>query len=184
MDPPKSVAGHSVDAVAPPGGQSVTRTAGGQSVVISGKAMDCFRPVPGQPLEPYPVTTLPVKGFDPASNGNLVAVLRSMDTLGKSFALNDNAGIKRWNSDYDQLKSLFTTATALGVDSTSSTGSYSLTVPSMDSVLVLGFTEREDEDSYFRYQMVGARSNVSLLLDMRWGGCPALIDMKQRSDRK
>src|SRR6267142_5276105 len=37
-----SVAAHSVDASAQAGAQSVTHTAGGQLVVISGQAKDCF----------------------------------------------------------------------------------------------------------------------------------------------
>jgi hypothetical protein len=85
-----------------------------------------------------------------------------------------------WNSAYAQLKSLFTTATPLARDSTSSTGSYSLTVPARDSVLVLGLTEIEDSPSYYQYQMVGGRSNVSLLLDMSGGGCGPFRNVPER----
>lgn len=138
----------------------------GQSAVISGTAKDCF--VPGQEQA---VRALGVSAFDPASNKNLVAVLRSLDTLVKSFGLDDEAGVSRWNSDYAKLKTLWTTAAPLAHDSTSQSGRYSLTVPLMDSVLVLGFTEVEDEIYYYQYRMVGARSNVSLLLDMSKGGC-------------
>jgi hypothetical protein len=162
---------HSINTVARAAAESVTRTTSGQSVVISGKALDCFPPEDGQPMRPTPIEALPVKAFDPASNGNLVASLRSLDTLVRSFASDDSAGVSHWNSEYVLLERLFTTATALAIDSTSSTGSYSLTVPSMDSVLVLGFTEVEDEPSYYQYKMLGARSNVSFLLDMSKGGC-------------
>jgi hypothetical protein len=55
-------------------------------------------------------------------------------------------------------------------DSTSSTGSFSLTLPSRDSVLVLTFAHRNDAPLYYQYQMVGARLNVSLLFDMSGAG--------------
>jgi len=164
-----SVAAHSVDAAEQAGAESGTRTAGGQSVVISGKVKDCF--AAGQE---YDVQAFPVKAFDPASNGKLVGLLRSLDTL--TFFTGPPASRARWNSEYDQLTSLFTTATALALDSTSSTGSYSLTVPSMDSVLVFGLREREDMPEYYQYHMVGGHSNVSVLFDMAGGECGPVSD--------
>jgi hypothetical protein len=149
VDPPKSVAAHSVDTVAPAGSQSVTHTAGGETVVISGQAKDCF--VPGQERG---VPALDVRAIDPASNGSLVGVLRSLDTLNM---IGPPPAPANWNSAYAQLKSLWASATALTHDSTSSTGSFSLAVPSMDSVLVLTFDEVEDANSYYQYQVVGAR---------------------------
>ena len=170
VDQPESVATHSVGAVAPAGQQAVTRTAGGKSVVISGQAKDCL--VPGQESG---VQELDIRAFDPASNGSLVGVLRSLDTLDFTGAPATRA---RWHSAAAQMKGLWTSATALTHDSTSSTGSFSLTVPSMDSVLVFTFDLIGDVPLYYQYKMVGARSNVSLLLDMSGGGCG---DMKLTS---
>jgi hypothetical protein len=161
VDPPKSVAAHSGDAVAA-GAQSATRTAGGQSVVISGQAKDCF--VPGQE---FGVQALDMRAFDPASNNSLVGVLRSLDTL--DF-MGPPVTRARWHSAAAQLDSLWTSATAMTHDSTSSTGSFSLTLPSRDSVLVLTFAHRNDAPLYYQYQMVGARLNVSLLFDMSGAG--------------
>jgi len=169
VDPPRSGAVHSADAAAQAGAESATPTARAQSVIISGRVMDCL--MPGQQ---YDVQAFPVKAFDPASNGKLVGLLRSRDTL--TFFTGPPASRARANSEYYQLKSLFTTATALALDSTSSTGRYSLTVPSMDSVLVFGFDEREDMPEYYLYRIVGGRSNVSALFDMAGGGCGPVSD--------
>jgi Na+-transporting NADH:ubiquinone oxidoreductase subunit NqrF len=126
----------------------------------------------------YAVKGFPVKAFDPATNGRLLGLLRSSDTL--TFFSGPPASRARANSEYDQLASLFTTAKALALDSTSSTGNYSMTVPSMDSVLVFGFEEREDMPEYYQYYMIGGRSNVSVLFDMAGGDCGPAGDTTKR----
>lgn len=141
----------------------------GQTVVISGVAKECN--IPGQERG---VPALDVKAFDPASNSSLVGVLRSLDTVDMMGPPLTRA---RWSSDYDQLKALWTSATALTHDSTSSTGSFTLNVPSSDSVLILTFDEVEGVPAYYTYRMVGARSNASLLFDMSSGGCGVYSDV-------
>jgi hypothetical protein len=164
-----SVTAHSVDVAAHAGVEPATRTPDVQSVVISGKVTDCFTAG-----HEYDVQAFPVKAFDPSSNGKLVSLLRSSDTV--TFFSESAASRAQANAEYDQIKSLFTTAKALSVDSTSTAGSYSLTVPSMDSVLVLGFEEREDVPEYYQYHMVSGRSNVSLPFDMGGGQCGPITD--------
>jgi hypothetical protein len=158
-----SVTTHSAGAAAQTGAEAIAR-APGPLVVISGKVKDC-----SAKGEEIAVQAFPVKAFDPASNGRLLGLLRSSDTL--TYFSGPPASRARANEEYDQLARLFTTATALALDSTSSTGSYSLTVPSMDSVLILGFEEREDVPEYYQYYMVSGRSNVSVLFDMAGGAC-------------
>lgn len=142
----------------------------GQTVVISAQAKDCL--IPGQERG---VPALDVRAIDPASNRSLVGVLRSLDTLSM---IGPAPAPANWNSAYEQLKSLWGSATALTHDSTSSTGTFSLTVPSMDSVLILTFAEVEDANAYYQYQVVGGRSNVSLLFDMSGGGCGLYSDVQ------
>jgi hypothetical protein len=137
-----------------------------KTVVIRGHAKDCF--VPGAEQG---VPQLDIRAFDPRSNVKLVAVLQSLDTLVKSFERDDSAGVSRWNSSYTELESLLRSSTPLARDSTSSTGSFSLTVPSSETVLLLGFGEQEDETSYYQYRIVGALANVSVVLDMSRGAC-------------
>jgi hypothetical protein len=141
----------------------------GQTVVISGSAKDCF--VPGQERG---VPALDVRAIDPSTNSTLVGVLHSLDTLNM---IGPPPASANWNSAYNQLKSLWGTTTALTHDSTSSTGSFSLTIPSMDSVLVLTFAEVEDANAYYQYEMVGARSSQSLLFDMSGAGCGLFSDV-------
>jgi hypothetical protein len=169
MSAKDSVTAHSVDASAATGAQLASRPAGVQSVVISGKVTDCFTAG-----HEYDVRAFPVKAFDPSSNVKLVSLLRSSDTV--TFFSESAASRAQANAEYDQIKSLFTTATALAADSTSSTGSYSLTVPSMDSVLLFGFEEREDVPEYYQYHMVSGRSNVFVLFDMGGGQCGPVSD--------
>ena len=136
---------------------------GGQTVVMNGQVKDCF--VPGQAGG---VPALDVKAFSAASNGRLIRVLRSLDTLNM---IGPPPAPANWNAAYEQLKSLWGSTRALTHDSTSSMGNFSMTVPSMDSVLILTFAEVEDANAYYQYQVVGGRANISLLFDMSGGGC-------------
>lgn len=130
-------------------------------VVISGTVTDCVG------AEAYPIDSLGIWAFDPITDQNVVEVLRS---IGKTDFGTDS-GVARFNSDYLKLQHLLATSAALARDTTTAAGAFSLTVPARDSVLVLGFTKPEDDTYYFRWQIVGGRSNSVVTLDMSAGEC-------------
>lgn len=130
-------------------------------VIISGIATDCVG------SEVYPIDSLGIWAFDPITDQDVVKVLMSIGITD----LGTDSGVARFNTDYLKLQQLLAMSTVLARDTTTATGAFSLTVPPRDSVLVLGFTEPEDDIYYLRWQIVGGRSNSVLNLDMSAGEC-------------
>jgi hypothetical protein len=50
-------------------------------------------------------------------------------------------------------------------------GSFTMTFAPVDSVLVIGFADREDEMYYFGYKYLSGRASTSFVLDMSGGAC-------------
>jgi hypothetical protein len=73
---------------------------------------------------------------------------------------------------YSRMVYLFRSSTPLARDSTTAVGTFSLPVPSSDSVLVIADADLED-DPVYGYRMVNARTNVNFELDMSGGQCGA-----------
>jgi hypothetical protein len=69
---------------------------------------------------------------------------------------------------------LYRGSTPLTRDSTTAAGTFSLTVPPSDSVLVIA-DEDSEEDIVYAYRMVNARTNVNFELDMSHGDCSAAL---------
>lgn len=135
-------------------------------VVLSGTAKDCFE------ANRITVPDVIVAAFDPATNQNIVGLLRAMDTV--SFAENDPGAMTRFGSSYSQLINLVGTSTALARATSGAAGAFSLSFPARDSILVVGYQEVEDEPFYYGYKMVGGQANAPLALDMSRGGCSHL----------
>ncbi len=138
-------------------------------VVISGTVTDCF--IPGRDPE-VGIRGLDIRAFDPGVDTALVAALRSLDTLMLTMG-RDSASTARWDATYWQLEDLWNNAIPLARDTTSATGTFALSVAPRDSVLVLSLSEVDGQPSYYHYKIVGALSNVSMVLDMSMGACGA-----------
>jgi hypothetical protein len=133
------------------------------NVVLTGAAKDCQ----GRTYVQVPGVT--VAAFNPTKNRKMVDLLKAMDTA--SFVDGDTAAMTRFGSKYSQLVGLVTTSTALARATSSSTGDFSLTFAALDSALVVGYADVEDEPYYYSYGMVGGRANSVFALDMSRGVC-------------
>jgi hypothetical protein len=112
-----------------------------------------------------------VRAFDPAKNQELLKVLRTMDTV--SWVGDGVESMHRWSPLDIRMHDLLETAKPIARDTTGNAGTFSLTVPSLDSVLVIA--EYGDEEPNFTFKMVGARSKLVFDLDMSDGHCDPKI---------
>ena len=132
-------------------------------VVLTGTARDCFR------RTTYRIPGVTVAAFDPARSPQLLDLLHAMDTA--TFADEDTAAMTRFEDKYERLKKGMTGFPALSRAVSDSVGMFVLTVPALDSAMVIGYEDMEDELFYFSYTMVRARTSSSFFLDMSRGEC-------------
>ena len=133
------------------------------NVTLTGAAKDCQ----GRTLVQVPGVT--VAAFSPTRNKKIVDLLKSMDTA--VFADADTSAITRFGSKYTQLIGMVTSSTALARTTSNSTGDFTLSIGAIDSALVVGYRDVEDEPNYYSYRMVGGRANTTFFLDMSRGVC-------------
>jgi hypothetical protein len=132
-------------------------------VVLNGTATDCEQ---GQVIK---IPFMEVRAFDPSANRELVTLLRTMDTVTRSGDGTDR--MSRIEPMYVRVLDLWARSSPIARDSTTEVGTFSLTVPSADSVLVIGHAPIEDVPVYYAYAMLKARSNTDFELDMSRGYC-------------
>ena len=135
-------------------------------VVITGTATDCEG---GAVIN---IHSMEVRALDPSTHKELVRLLRSMDTL--TWVGDGVATQARFEPMYSRMVYLYRSSTPLARDTTTRTGTFSLTVPSSDSVLVIADADSED-DPVYAYRMVNARTSVNFELDMSRGDCSAAL---------
>jgi len=133
------------------------------TVVLSGTAQDCFS---GNTV---PVGGVNVSVFQVSKARKLVTQLKTMDQ--EKFLEGDYQAFNRFDTQYSQMVSLVNSTNALARGTSASNGTFSFTVTSVDSVLVVGYESVEDEPFYYSYKTMGGRSNLSFALDMSRGGC-------------
>jgi hypothetical protein len=132
-------------------------------VVLKGTAKDCFRRTYVQ------VAGVTIGAFDVSGNREIVELLTAMDTA--AFADNDTSAMTRQEIRYARLVDLAARSSALARATTDTTGSFTLHIAAVDSVLVFGYAESEDEMLYYSYRIVGGRASSSFYLDMSGGQC-------------
>jgi hypothetical protein len=134
------------------------------SVVISGTAKSCFQDreisVPG----------IEVSAFSPTSSHTLDSLLRWLDSVDVINA--NDATASQYDASYWQLVGFLRDSSRLARDTTDAGGNFALTVPSADSVIVIGHAESEDQPYYYAWKKLGAMSSSSFILDMSAGTCP------------
>lgn len=92
-----------------------------------------------------------------------------MDTA--TFADDDTTAMTRFEAKYEELKKGMAIFPALSRAASDSAGMFVLTLPALDSALVIGYEDLEGQLNYYSYTMVGARANASFFLDMSRGEC-------------
>lgn len=110
-----------------------------------------------------------VVALDPSAHQELVILLRSMDTV--TWVGDGVESMARVERMYGRMVDLLESSTPLARDTTTASGTFTLSVPSADSVLVIADAEMEDTPIYYAYAMLNARSNTDFELDMSIGRC-------------
>ncbi len=133
------------------------------NVVLRGTAQGCF--IDQHTL----VSGVNVAAFQLSSARPLDSLLSTMDTA--SFADDDAAAMGRFFAQYSQMVALDTTTVALARATSDAQGSFTLSVPPVDSVLIVGYEEMEDRPTFYSYARIIGQSNQSFVLDMSREGC-------------
>lgn len=133
------------------------------NVAVSGSARDCFE---GREV---PVRGVSVSAFDLAGAQELMGHLKTMDRA--TFAEGDFGAMDRFGAQYSRMLSLVDSTKALARTTSDANGAFDFTVTAIDSVLVVGHQEVEDEPYYHSYKAIPGRSTTPFILDMSRGAC-------------
>ena len=144
---------------------SVGLQAQGQ-VTLSGTAKTCFN------TEIVPERGVSVGFFQVSKSRRLVAHLDSMARFpGFGPTGGDAAATAKFDALETGMQKLWRRTPALGRKTSAADGTFSLTVSPVDSVLVLGWANVEDEPYVYDFKTVPATASTSFILDMSRGGC-------------
>lgn len=132
-------------------------------MTLVGSTTDCFV------TRPVPVGGVNFFALDARSNKEMIDSLRASDHL--DFARDAEKAMTQMEFQHDRVMQLVGSSKALARTISAKDGSFRLSIPPTDSVLVFGYEEMEDEAFYFAYKVMGGRANSSFALDMSRGGC-------------
>ena len=107
-----------------------------QPVVITGTATDCHR---GNVIK---IHSMEVVALDPSAHQELVSLLRTMDTV--TWAGDGTEAMSRFEPMYGRMVDLLESSTPLARDTTTATGTFTLSIASADSVLVIADADLEN----------------------------------------
>jgi hypothetical protein len=134
--------------------------------VISGVAQDCF----GGP--PITIQNVKVLVFDVAESRPVLQQLAKMEALlhpPESDHSTDR--MERFFPEYDRLLPLVERTRSLVRTLTDSVGTFRVTFAPVDSVLLFAYAELEDQPTFYQYEIVRARPDTTLVIDMSKGEC-------------
>jgi len=133
-------------------------------VTLSGKAQSCY---PGTPIRLVGVGSINVAAFQVSKVPTIMLNLKTMDTL----RITDEASMIRLDTLSRQTYRLINSTTALARAVSDTTGSFKLTIPVTDSVVVYGEGNDPDTPVDQAFMTMSGRANRSFVLDMADGGC-------------
>lgn len=133
------------------------------NVVVSGTAQDCF----AGSIDP--VSGVSLAAFQVSAAGPIVAQLDTMRRF--VFVDWDSTAVTRFDSLMSRLQSLVISTHALSRTASGSDGSFSFSFAPVDSVLVVGLEDMEDEPWYYSSKSMSGMANSSFILDMSRGHC-------------
>jgi hypothetical protein len=132
-------------------------------VILRGRTTDCFQD------SLIHITAVDISAFDASLNTEMVDSLRAMDRL--NFTDSAETAMSRMEIQYNRVIHLAESSKALGRTTTDSSGSFALSVPPVDSVVVFAAYDAEDEPFPYSYKVIGGRADRSVDLDMSRGDC-------------
>ena len=136
------------------------------NVSISGSTKECFM---GSMVA---VGGVNLAAFQVSAAQPIVAQLDTMANF-TGFATNTyGAASQKYDSLYNQLQNLIVNTRALSRAISAADGTFKMSFAPVDSVVLIGFADREDEQWYFSYQYLSGLASTSLVLDMLPGTCP------------
>jgi hypothetical protein len=133
-------------------------------VTLSGKAQSCH---PGTPIRLVGIRSVNVSAFQVSKVPTIMVKLKTMDTL----TITDGASMIRLDTLARQTYRLVNSSTALARAVSDSTGSFKLSIPVTDSVVVYGEGDDPDTPVDQAFKTISGRANSSFVLDMSNGGC-------------
>lgn len=135
-------------------------------VTLSGTAKTCFN------TSAVPVGSVSV-GFYRVSNARpLIAHLDSMDRFPGFGPKGVNAAATaQFDAMETRMQNMAWTTPAIYHRTSASDGTFSITISPVDSVLVLGFENMEDEPYVYAYKLMPGVASASFVLDMSRGQC-------------
>jgi len=133
-------------------------------VTLTGKAQSCH---PGIPIRLVGVRSINVSAFQVSKVPTIMLNLKTMDTL----TITDEASMIRLDTLSRQTYRLVNSSTALARAVSDSTGSFKLSIPVTDSVVVYGEGDDPDTPVDQAFMTMSGRANSSFVLDMSNGGC-------------
>lgn len=136
------------------------------NVTISGSTKECFM---GSMV---PVGGVNLAAFQVSAARPVAAQLDTMANF-TGFATSSYAvASQKYDSLNTQLQNLIVNTRALARASSAADGTFKMSFAPVDSVLLIGFADREDEQWYFSYKYLLGQASTSLVLDMLPGACP------------
>jgi glucan phosphoethanolaminetransferase (alkaline phosphatase superfamily) len=134
------------------------------NVTITGATKDCFM------RSMITVGGVNVSAFQVNAARPIIAQLDTMANF-TGFATHDTLAFNKYDAMESRLQSLILKTHALSRKMSAPDGSFTMTFEPVDSVLVIGFADREDEMYYFGYKYLSGRASTSFVLDMSGGAC-------------
>jgi hypothetical protein len=134
--------------------------------VMSGAVQDCWE---GRTIT---IRDVKVFVFDVAKSRPVAHQLAKMEALlsgGDSAHYNEH--LTRFFLEYDRLLPLVERTRPLARTLTDSVGTYRVTFAPADTILVFAYAELEDQPTFYQYEIMRARPDTSLAIDMSKGEC-------------
>lgn len=133
-------------------------------ITITGATKDCFM------RNMITVGGVNVSAFQVSVARPIIAQLDTMANF-TGFATHDTLAFNKYDAMESRLQSLILMTHALSRKTSAPDGSFTMTFAPVDSILVIGFADREDEMYYFGYKYLSGRAYTSFVLDMSDGAC-------------
>jgi hypothetical protein len=135
------------------------------NVKLTGSTKDCFM------SNMVPVGGVNLAAFQVSAARPIGAQLDSMRNF-TGFATHDTLAFKKYDALESQLQTLIVTTRPLARASSAADGSFSMSFAPVDSVLLIGFADREDTMYFYGYRYLSGQASTSVVLDMSRGACP------------
>jgi hypothetical protein len=141
-------------------------TAHPKNFVMSGAVQDCWE---GRTIT---IRDVKVLVFDVAKSRPVLQQLAKMEALlhpPESDHSTDR--MERFFPEYDRLLPLVERTRSLVKTLTDSVGTFRVAFAPVDSVLLFAYAELEDQPTFYQYEIMRARPDTTLVIDMSKGEC-------------